>query len=207
MEQSLLNDRISDLVAKVNLGDAEAKNEILSCTADRLLSLTRNMKKGYGSVSRWEQTEDVFQNAMIRLNRALESLELNDLRHFLRLAALQIRRELVDLSRHHKSKNRLHQTRSENGEQSQNDSINHQAVETTGDPNKLEDWEAFHKAIETLDEKEREVVELLWYHGFNQTSAAGVMDLSIKQVRTLWRKARLNLFEQLGGSFPEIAES
>lgn len=206
MEQSLLNDRVTDLISQINAGDAEAKEEILRCTAERLLALTRNMKRGYQSVARWEQTEDVYQNAMIRLHRALESLELNDLRHFLRLAALQIRRELVDLSRHHKRKNQLHHTHRPGSEDSNDSPAENQAADPEGNPENIADWGAFHEAIEQLEEKEREVVELLWYHGFNQTSAASVTDLSVKQIRTLWRKARLNLFQKLGGQIPDLPQ-
>ena len=39
-----------------------------------------------------------FQNATLRLCQALEKVELTDARHFLRLAAVQIRREMIDLT-------------------------------------------------------------------------------------------------------------
>ena len=106
LEQSQLSDHIGSLIRQVNQKDPQARQELLTVTSDRLERLTRNMKKDFPSVSRWEETGDVFQNVMIRLNQALEKVEINDVRHFLRLAALHIRRELLDLCRKHDRRNR-----------------------------------------------------------------------------------------------------
>src|SRR5262245_35464825 len=59
------------------------------------------MLKGYPNVRRWEQTDDVLQNAVIRLHRALQQLTVQTPLDFFRLAALNIRRELLDLARHY----------------------------------------------------------------------------------------------------------
>ena len=82
-------------------GDAAAREQLLRAACDRLLRLTRKMLRNFPEVRRWEQTDDVWQNASLRLWRSLEEVQLVDARHFLRLAALQIRRELIDLSRRH----------------------------------------------------------------------------------------------------------
>ena len=56
------------------------------------------MLKFFPVVARWEQTDDVLQNALVRLCRALEAAPPEDARHFYHLAELQIRRELLDLA-------------------------------------------------------------------------------------------------------------
>ena len=85
-------------VDRLKAGDPAARDELIACACNRLLALTRKIKRGFAEVGRWEQTEDVFQNATLRLCQALEKVELTDARHFLRLAAVQIRREMIDLA-------------------------------------------------------------------------------------------------------------
>src|SRR5262245_20688111 len=59
------------------------------------------MLKGFPKVHRWEQTDDVLQNAALRLHRTLQQMAVEPSRHFFRLAALNIRRELLDLAKHY----------------------------------------------------------------------------------------------------------
>ena len=61
------------------------------------------MLREYSKVKRWEQTDDVLQNAMLRLHRSLVEVKPESPRQFYGLAATQIRRELIDLARHHYS--------------------------------------------------------------------------------------------------------
>src|SRR5215831_8048244 len=82
-------------------GDEGARAELLNCACERLRRLTRKMIKGYPRVHRWEQTDDVLQNAVIRLERTLRQLPVETARDFFRLAALHIRRELLDLAKHY----------------------------------------------------------------------------------------------------------
>lgn len=205
LEQSQLSDHIGSLIRQVNQKDPQARQELLTVTSDRLERLTRNMKKDFPSVSRWEETGDVFQNVMIRLNQALEKVEINDVRHFLRLAALHIRRELLDLCRKHDRRNRHHQTqmRAASGEQSEMP-LAQEPMEITNDPKRVAEWGEFHETIEGLPDDQKEIVELLWYHGLTQVAAAEVMGITHKQVRTLWRNARLELHEKLGGDAPAM---
>src|SRR5262249_12443431 len=49
-------------------GDEAARAELLGCACERLLQLARKMLKGYPNVRRWEQTDDVLQNAFLRLD-------------------------------------------------------------------------------------------------------------------------------------------
>src|SRR5258708_7333453 len=86
---------------RLSAGDEGARDELVGHAATRLLALTRRMFKDYGRLKRWEQTEDVCQNASVRLWNALKVSNPRDARAFYRLAALQIRRELIDLIRHH----------------------------------------------------------------------------------------------------------
>lgn len=55
----------------------------------------------YPNLRRWEQTDDVFQNAAIRLRRSLKKVNPDFPRNFFGLATVDIRRTLIDLCRHH----------------------------------------------------------------------------------------------------------
>ena len=82
-------------------GDASAQSALLECACERLTRLARKMLKGFPRVRRWEETDDVLQNALVRLRRALETTSPESVRSFVNLAAVQIRRELIDLARHY----------------------------------------------------------------------------------------------------------
>src|SRR5262245_23695792 len=82
-------------------GDHEAGRELLARSCQRLGQLAHVMLRSYPRVRRWEETADVVQSALLRLQRALEAVKPASLRDYYRLAALQIRRELLDLVRHH----------------------------------------------------------------------------------------------------------
>ena len=80
---------------------AEARDALLNHASDRLEALTRRMLRNFPRLRRWEQTGDVLQNAVLRLHRSLATIRPESARQFYGLAAAQIRRELIDLSRHH----------------------------------------------------------------------------------------------------------
>src|SRR5437660_12900850 len=88
-------------VDRLNRGEPDAREQLLSHASDRLTRLTRKMLRDYPGVRRWEQTDDVLQNALLRLCRALRDVTPPTARDYFRLAALQIRRELLDLARHY----------------------------------------------------------------------------------------------------------
>src|SRR5262245_330879 len=88
-------------IDRIRAGDPLAREELLAATCDRLRRLTRKMLKGYPGVRRWEETDDVMQNAVLRLCRALADVTPPTARDYFRLAALQVRRELLDLARHY----------------------------------------------------------------------------------------------------------
>ena len=54
----------------------------------------------FPNVRRWADTDDVLQNAQLRLLHALETVRPDSTRRFFGLAAKQIRWELIDLARH-----------------------------------------------------------------------------------------------------------
>src|SRR5436190_23131137 len=92
---------IQNWIDRMQAGDETARNELLNCACQRLTELTRKMLKNFPRVKRWEQTDDVFQNAALRLYRTLGEVHPTSAAEFFRLAALNIRRELLDLAKHY----------------------------------------------------------------------------------------------------------
>src|SRR5438309_5370437 len=86
-------------IDRLQAGDLNARDELLGHACERLRRLTRKMLKGFARVKRWELTDDVLQNAMLRLWTALGQVTPRTARDLYTLAALQIRRELIDLAR------------------------------------------------------------------------------------------------------------
>src|SRR6202034_2532417 len=84
-----------------NAGDESAREALFASALGRLSRLARKMLKGFPGVARWEQSDDVLQNALLRLDRSLRAVSPRTAKDFFGLAATQIRRELIDLARHY----------------------------------------------------------------------------------------------------------
>lgn len=200
-EATLSVPTLEALLEQLRKGDSFARNELLEAAGRRLMTMTRRMKAGYPNVGRWEQTEDIFQNAIMRLHRALADVVPQDARHFYRLAALQIRRELLDLARHYARLGERYrsQPRDPDNERAANA---YEPLELSMTPESMMDWVDFHAGIEALSDQEREVVELLWYHGLSQQEAADIIKVDVRTIKRRWRAARLALHDKLDGANP-----
>lgn len=204
-ESTITASRVEKLLAELRSGHAEARNELLEATCNRLMALTRKLKRSFPQVGRWEQTEDVFQNSSLRLYQAMADVEIVDALHFYRLAALQIRRELIDLSRRYDGPHGLgrhHITTRATANDDQSRPPSFEATEDTNDPAAVAQWAEFHEMIEALPEEQREVTELIWYHSLSQEEAAALLAVDARTVRRRWRAARMALHDRLHGELP-----
>ena len=165
---------------------------------------SRKMLRGFPRVHRWEQTDDVLQNALMRLRRALENTSPESVRSFLNLAAVQIRRELIDLARHYDGPNGMgaHHESHILTDGSHELPVQRIAAADTNDPDRLDAWTKFHRSVESLNDQDREVFDLLWYQGLTQGQAADVLGLSEKTVNRRWVAARMRLGMALENQLP-----
>jgi RNA polymerase sigma-70 factor (ECF subfamily) len=194
-------------IDRMNAGDPSAREQLIAATCSRLMRLTGKIKGSFPEVGRWEQTDDVFQNAALRLCRAMESVQLTDARHFFRLAAVQIRRELIDLTRHYRGPQGLgarHVSEGRAGEDASRPAPAYERTDGTRDPQRVAEWSEFHEQIEALPEPQREVFDLIWYHGLSQEDVAQLMQISTRSVKRLWREARLALHAACCGEVPGL---
>jgi len=187
----------------IHLGDETARDALIRHSCERLRRLTRKMLKGYPRLRRWEQTDDVLQNAMLRLYRSLAEVRPESVPQFFSLAATQVRRSLIDLARHHfgpEGEAAHHETdKADAGEPG----AVAQAVDGVAEPTTLDQWTAFHEQVERLPEKERDVFNLLWYEGLSQQEAASVLGIDVRTVKRHWQSARIMIYEALDGRCPE----
>jgi RNA polymerase sigma factor (sigma-70 family) len=192
--------QLQRLIDKALTGDAAARNALLDHACDRLLRLTRQMFHRYPALRRWEQTDDVFQNAMMRLQEALADKGVESVRHFFNLAALKIRQQLLDLAKHHLGPHGQGTKHHTDGQPADDEggSLHDRAEQ----PEDLEGWSAFHVQVEALPDEEKEIVSLLFYEALTQEEAANVLGVSLRTVKRRWHSARCRLRHQLNEPEP-----
>jgi len=193
--------QLLDLAAE---GSDDAYGELIANASQRLLKLTRKMLRSYPHLRRWEQTDDVFQTAVIRLHRSLADVQPDSVRHFFALATTQIRRTLIDLARHHFGPMGQAAKHQSNAGEPENHGGNelHNGPDAGDRPETLESWAAFHEAAEQLPDAEREVFGLVWYGGMAQKDIASLLGISEPTVKRRWRAARLQLHKTFDGINP-----
>ena len=186
--------RIQAILEQVDIENDAAYDELIEVAWERLHRLARKMLKNYPHLRRWEQTDDVAQNAALRLHRSLSEVRPDTVRRFWGLAITQIRRELVDLARHHfgaEGRGANHETDCmPNGVgpmQSGWTKLSDRGVQ----PETLSQWAMFHDAVDSLPQDEREVFELVWYGNLEQTAIADILGISLSTVKRRWRTAKI----------------
>ena len=197
-------DALEECLRRLAAGDLGACDTIVEISAGRLRQLARRLLARFPDVRRFDDTDDVFQGAAMRLHRALGELARSGQppRCLMALAATQIHRELVDLARRHAAGSSAaanHVTNSIPG----GDGSRQVVDEAVAGEEPLDRWEAFHAAVERLPPEERETFRLVWYVGADQRTIAGLMGCSERTVKSRWRQAREAVKAALEGDRPE----
>ena len=200
--------RLQALLDLAAQGDETAYDRLLSRASERLVTLTRRMLRNYPQLRRWEETDDVLQGAAIRLCRSLKRLQPDSPQRFFGLAAVEVRRTLLDLLRHHfgpegaagKHFSDVGQGSSGHGKLLQNE------PDRSDPPETLESWAQFHEAAERLPAIEREVFHLNWYGGLEQKDIASVLGISVPTVQRRLYRARHLIRSALEGVPPPVRE-
>lgn len=184
-------------------GDLTAQDELLRHAYDRLKRLTRKMLKGFPGVKRWAETDDVLQNALIRLLRALQAVRPAGVREFFGISTEQIRRELLDLARHYFGPQGLGTKHATNADGDPVKGHAYDRPDQSHEPSTLAMWCEFHQQVNELPPDEREVVGLLFYQELTQVEAAALLQVTVRTVQRRWQAALLKLHQILKGQWPE----
>jgi RNA polymerase sigma-70 factor (ECF subfamily) len=192
-DSSLHTTQFRRWVERLRAGDLAAREETLRAVFARLERLARKMQHRYPDVARWEETGDLLQNAVLRLLRGLEDVEPTSVRGFFGLAAEQMRRELLDLARHCRTRRACGPSHAAGLDGSDSGVSAPEPSAPAEDPDDLEKWSAFHEAVGRLPAEQREVVGLSYYHGWTQAEVAEHLAVSKRTVPRHWSAAMLRL--------------
>lgn len=192
--QSVDHANSHELVGSYNVMSAESR-EFIHRVAHELLS-------GFPLVRRWNETDDVCQEAAARMHSALQVMEPESRRHFENLVALQIRRTLIDLAR--KQLRTVDQCPSRWTPQEpflRVDDVLNDFGDDAADSDSLSRWTRLHECVEEIPEPDRETFQLMWYRGLRRCQIAEMMGVDVSTVQRRWRSARQFLMRRLGEGF------
>ncbi|HET6572581.1 MAG TPA: sigma-70 family RNA polymerase sigma factor [Fimbriiglobus sp.] len=186
-EQSAL---LRSLLARCEGGDESARRELIDRTYERLRRLAAVILNE--SFPRLKDTPalldttDVTNEAALKLYEALAEIRPATGRDFFRLAAQRIRWLLLD------------QAKRIDREGGRPTAGRPDSSPPDGSkPDLPPALAALYEQIEQLPEQEREVVDLLYFHGLTQAEAATYLDVSERTIRRRWTVAKVQLYEGL----------
>ena len=195
-------DELAECLSRLAAGDQCARDRIIELCQGRLRELSSRLLGKFAKVRRWDNTDDVAQNAALRLYRALGDTVPDSPRGLMGLMATQIQRELLDLARKHSgpmSYAKNHDTNVRDG--SHGDVFLVEEVAHKGDSDEeipMARWEQFHSVVEQLPEEHREVFKLAWYLGLDQNATAKALRLSRRTVQRKWQEAQDMIAKLMG---------
>jgi RNA polymerase sigma-70 factor (ECF subfamily) len=175
---------LHDLIARFQAGETSALDSLIRRTQERLEHFARRMLAGFPGVRAKEQAEAVLRNALMRLTQALRQETPKSVHDFFGLAAVQIRRVLLDLARSHARRPA--------------EALAADPSELADDSTELDRWTRLHEAVEHMPAETRDVFSYTFYHGWTQRQIAEMLDISDRQVRRLWVEACRRLKTAVG---------
>jgi RNA polymerase sigma-70 factor (ECF subfamily) len=177
-----------------------ALDGLIARTCERLRILTRQMARGYPALRSVEQTDDVLQNALIRLTQRLMQEPPQSRLHFHNLAALQIRRALLEMARCLNGRNGQRPKQLTNQDEATDEKGNplERIADSTEGPTSLAEWAEVHEQIDRLPQDDQELFDLLWYQDLTKAEAAEVLGISLRTLKRRWLLARRRLRKALG---------
>lgn len=193
--------RIGDCLARLRSGDQSAREDLIGFASERMREIAHRMLRTFPSVRRWDETDDIVQNAALRLDRALRDTIPEEVRGLIGLAATQVRRELLDLAKRHRGPESYAANHETNYQRMDGDLLAKvdDAAERSEPADTLDRWTRLHAAAADLPEEEREVFQMCWYLGLKQEEIATLLDCSIRTVKRRWEAAK----DRLAAAMPE----
>ena len=184
-------EHLEKLLAQFRNGDQDSKFQIVEFSFKRFKKLAKRMIASYPLLRSKADTDDLLQNFLIRLTKAIESIIPNSSVDFFQLASVLMRNELIDMGRKLFGKDGA----KKNFEQPTDHNLL-DAKEPGDGPSGLLEWVEFHESIDKLPEEEKIVFQLIFYQEFTQDEVAELLGLSLKTVFRRWTKAKLILSDK-----------
>lgn len=178
-----LTPQVTQLLAAARNGDQRAAEVIWPLVYDELRALARRQLQREGSDAVLQPTMLVHE-AYLKLAEGTSAAENRG--HFIAIAARAMRQVLVDEARRRQSLKRG----GEHVHTTLGDSADAMVVES-------EELLLLDAAMDTLDARQREIVELRFFGGLTEAEVAGLLGISDRTVRREWVKARAWLYREL----------
>jgi RNA polymerase sigma factor (TIGR02999 family) len=190
---------LQQAIDRMRSGDAGARRELIDTAYERLRQLSAViLRKSFPrlkGVPVLVDTTDVANESAYRLYQALAEIQPETVRDFFRLAAQRIRWLLLDLA---KQSDRA-------GRQELVDGRPIDGRPDATDPGSPSTLAELYRQIDLLPDHEREVLDLLYFHGLTQVETAAALGVTERTVRRHWTAARARLYEGLKRSLPQAA--
>jgi RNA polymerase sigma factor (sigma-70 family) len=178
--------------------DPEALNDILTHCQKQFLRLTKKMLGDFSRLRPEWDTDAVYNQASIRLIEDLRDVPFDSPKDFLCLAAYEIRRTLIDLTKRKKVVGRGCGGDPGSGP----DPLGEAADGSTNSPDKLAMLGEFHDAVAAAPEDERVLFDLLYYQGLSLPEVSALLGVPLSTLKARWQAARANLMRRLKNETP-----
>jgi RNA polymerase sigma factor (sigma-70 family) len=186
---------IQSLLERLRLkpDDPTVRKELIARSYERLAAVARRLL-GPAYRDRPEDTSGLLAEAYFRLENSLGAVKPESVRQYLGLAALQMRRALIDLIRRERGRSGQHETPISLDVGTQTGGGGH----VPAAPSRDADWRLeLMEAIARLEDGEREVVDLLFFNDLTQLEAANLLGVDESTVKRRWARARVRLAKWL----------
>jgi RNA polymerase sigma-70 factor (ECF subfamily) len=183
-------------IGRIRAGDLGARDKFLRGIGERLQALAHKKLGRFPAVRRWADSDDVLQNAQLRLLRSLQHVRPDSARTFFAVAAEQVRRQLLDLARHFYGPQGIGANHASKGVRDDG-TLTGDLPDLADEPDDFDRWAAFHEEVAKLPAEWREVVGLLYYHGWKQAEVAQLMGVTVRTVQRRWESALDHLHHRL----------
>lgn len=178
--------------------EGDATRVLLVKYQDRLLSLARQMLGRHDRLRRMVGSEDLVQEASLRLINVLDTDRRMTTDEFCRFANVQVCRALADLARNlYGPRGYGRNTIPAADLPSEAGGAMGAAVDTGVTPSSLAGdadlWELLYREAANLPEEESLVFELLWFERLGQLEAANRLGVSERTIRKRWNNVKQKL--------------
>lgn len=166
------------MLAAASEGDLAAREQLVEATYRHLHHVAQVMMSSERQGATIQPTA-LLNEALLRLFSG-KTLQANDRKHFLNIAAQQMRRVLIDRAR-------LHGAAKRKGAAISLEDAGAIPVERSADLVALDDA---LKALADVDGRTADVVEKKYFGGYTDEETAAILGMSVAQVRRDWTYAR-----------------
>ncbi len=168
--------QIASVLQRLRDGDERARNELLARTQVRLRVLAEKVCRDFPGLS----PDEALSGANYRLFRALPTVHPDSVVGFMRWAAIQMRRELIEIVRGRREKHLVDDPK----------------YSTAGPVGQVLAAE-FHELIAKMNDEDRLLFDLLYYGDLTIAEVAELLGWAEGTVRKRWNRAKSRLHRVL----------